>query len=205
MFKGFLTGFIIAVLAIALILYVYGRKSMSDMSSAKTDAFVESTTETSSIKNWIDYTPLSKKFTAKFPSSPQRALDRAIDAKTKEEKQYEMYISESSGNVFMISVISFLNTDKIKVEKTILKDIVDKMVTSNPGNTLEKIQYGTYQGRNDADFVITNKAYTITGRAFVDRNQLYVLSTLSKTTTESKNEFDYFINSFNLVPVPDGK
>lgn len=198
MFKGFLTGFIVIVFVIALLLYAYGKKTISNMSTAKTDAFVESTTTTSAIKDWVDYTPPNKKFTSKFPSIPQQALDRSVDVKTKEPKQYEMYVSESGGNIFMISVISFLNADKAKDQEAILRNIINDMVSSNPGNKLEKIEYGSYNGLKDADFVISNKAYAITGRAFVDANQLYVLSALSKTPTESKNEFDYFIKSFNL-------
>lgn len=199
MFKGFLTGFIVVVLAIAVILYAYGRKTLSNMSTAKTEAYVEST-ETPSFGNWSEYTPPTKKFTAKFPSSPQHATDKATDAKTKELKQYEMYISESEGKVFMISVISFLNADKAKKdEKAVLKSIVDDMVSSNSSNKLEKLQYGTFEGLNDVDFVIVNKSYAVVGRAFVDENQLYVLSALTKTPEESKREFNYFINSFKLT------
>ena len=121
-----------------------------------------------------------------------------------------MYISESNGKVFMISVIAFLNKDKVKNEETILKGIVDDMVSSNPGNKLEKIQYGNLDGHKTADFLISNTAYAITGKAFIDGNQLYVLSTLSKTPEEAKSEFDYFVKSFklmnneqaNLVPFP---
>lgn len=96
MFKGFLTGFIIIVFIIAIILYVYGRKTISGMSTPKTDAYVENTTDTSPspVKGWVEYIPPSKKFNAKFPSSPQNATDRSTDVRTKELKQYEMYISE---------------------------------------------------------------------------------------------------------------
>lgn len=99
----------------------------------------------------------------------------------------------------MISVISFLNVDKMKSDQSVLKNVIDDMVSSNPGNKLEKIQYGTYEDHKDADFLITNKSYAISGRAFVDGNQLYVLSSLSKTPEESKSEFDYFLRSFKLT------
>ena len=63
MFRGFLTAFIIIVLAIAFILYGYGKKTMTNMSSEKTDAFVDSTTVSPNaaaatlMKNWVDYAP----------------------------------------------------------------------------------------------------------------------------------------------------
>lgn len=198
MFKGFLTAFIIVILLMGLLLYAYGKKMMSNMTGAKTEAYVDRTTEVSSINHWVDYTPPSKKFSAKFPTSPQHATDRLTDTKTKEHKHYEMFISESNGKVFMISVISFINTDQLKDEEAILKSIIDDMVSSNPSNKLENIQYGSYQGLKDADFLITNNSYAITGLAFINKNQLYVISSLSKTPTETKNDFEYFVKSFNL-------
>lgn len=197
MFKGFLVGFILVVLLIALLLYVYGKNVLTNIASPKTDAYVESTLVPSH-DTWIQYTPLSKKFDSKFPATPQHATDRLIDEKTKELKQYEMFISESNGKVFMISVISFLNDDKVKDEETTLKNIIDDMVAAKSGNKLEKIQYGMYEGHKDAEFLITNNAYALTGIAFIDKNQLYVLTSLSSSPKESKNEFDYFVKSFKL-------
>lgn len=199
MFKGFLTWFIFIVLAIAFLLYIYGEKMLSNMTSATTEAYVDDSIKSNpAFQNWVDYNPPSKKFTSKFPSSPQHATDKALDSKTKEHKQYEMYISESNGRVFMISVISFLSHDKSNDGENVLKSIVDSMVSSNPGNKLEKIQIGSYQGKKDMDFLITNPSYAISGRALFADNQVYVLSVLSKTVEESKSDFDYFTKSFKI-------
>ncbi|QLH35092.1 MAG: hypothetical protein HWD61_02205 [Parachlamydiaceae bacterium] len=98
----------------------------------------------------------------------------------------------------MISVISFLASKKIEEDDKILRKIVDDMVSSNSSNKLDHIEYGTFEGHKDADFVITNPSFAIAGRAFVDRNQLYVLSALTKTPEESKNEFNHFAKTFKL-------
>lgn len=199
MFRGFVTGFIVLVLLIAFILYIYGQKTLSTIFSASQISAPGNTQVLdSSIKNWTDYTPPSKKFNAKFPSSPQHATDRSIDSGTLEPKEYEMYISESEGNVFMISVISFPKKNKLKNEEILLKSIVDDMVASNPNNKLEKIENGLSNDRKNVTFVITNTSYAITGQAFIDSNQLYVLSVLSKTQEDSKKQFDYFVKSFKL-------
>jgi hypothetical protein len=198
MFKGFFIGFIVLVLVIAILLYSYGSKTISNMTTPQTQAFVDSTTDAPGRKKWADYAPPSKKFNAKFPTLPQHATDRSLDSKTKELKQYEMYISESNGQVFMISVISFLNTDNVKDEENLIKRIVDDMVSSNPGNKLEKIQFGTHEGRKSADFVIVNSTYAILGKAFVNANQLYVISVLGKTPEDVKKDFDNFVASFKL-------
>lgn len=198
MFKGFLTGFIILALVITFILYAYGRKTVSQLSSPQTDAYVEKTTIPPEQETWTDYTPPSKKFSARFPLSPQHGTDRSIDSKTQEPKQYEMYVSENGGKVFMISIISFLDTNKKREDDDVLKNVVDDMVSANSGNKLDTIQYGNYEGHKKADFVITNKSFTIAARAFVDGNQLYVLSALAQTPEESKSEFDHFSKSFKL-------
>ena len=62
-----------------------------------------------------------------------------------------------------------------------------------------KIQFGTYEGHKKADFLITDTSYSLRGLAFVNGNQLYILSTISKSPTESKDEFDYFVKSFTLT------
>ena len=195
MFKGFLSWFVILCLLLALLLYIYGRKTLSNMTTAQTAAYVESTTDS---QNWVDYVPSSNKFKAKFPKLPQHAVDRSKDTKTQELKQYEMYVSENNGQVFMISVISFLEQKHGKDDEIIIKNVIDDMVSSNSGNKLEKIQFEDYKGLKDAIFVISNNNYSISGLAFVKSNQLYVLSTLAKTPEESKKEFDYFIKSFDL-------
>jgi len=115
---------------------------MFGMTSNSTENYVDKTLENPSVNHWIPYDPPSKKFSSKFPSPPQHATDRSLDAKTKEPKQYEMYISENNGKVFMISVISFLKGDKSLEGESVLKAVVDDMVASNPGNKLDKIQFG---------------------------------------------------------------
>jgi hypothetical protein len=195
MFKGFLVGFLIAVALLALILYVYGRKTMTDMSAPNTNTIVAQAIPQI---NWVPFTSPTKKFEAKFPSIPQHAIDRLIDPKTNESKEYEMYISETGGKVFMISIISYPKLDKIKDEEATLRKIIDDMVSSSKNNKLQNIQFGTYEGHKKADFLITDTAYALQGLAFVSGNQLYVISNISKSPTESKNEFDYFVKSFNL-------
>lgn len=205
MFRGLLTAFIVFAIATALILYAYGRKTVNHLSTVQTDEYVDLTTispaaaEAILMKNWIDYVPPSKKFSAKFPISPQHGTDRYKDSKTNEVKQYEMYISESNNKVFMISVIAFLNKESVQDEELILRNTINDMISSNPGNKLEKMQFGSHDDKKTADFMIDNDAYTITGRAFINGNHLYVLSTLSKTPEEAKTEFEYFVKSFKLM------
>lgn len=204
MFRGFLSGFIVLVLIIAFILYGYGTKTISDISTESKDAATSShAADIPAIKQWISYTPPSKKFSAKFPTMPQHATDRSTDSKTKEPKQYDMYVSEAYGKVYMIGVISFLKEDKIKDDEATLKSTIDDMVSSNPENKLEKVQFDTFNGQKAARFTIANGSYTILGRAFINKNDLYVLSAVSKNAPEeSQKDFDYFVNSIHLENEP---
>lgn len=204
MLKGFLSSFIIIVLIIAGILYIYGRKTLTDINTEASNQ-VENTKaadiEPKAMQQWMDYAPPSKKFSAKFPSLPQHAIDRSTDSKTQEPKQYDMYISEAYGKVYMIGVISFLKKEK-KDEEAILKSTVEDMVSSNPSNKLEKIQYDKLDGHKMASFLISNNSYSIQGRAFMDKNELYVLSSITKNPNESQKDFEYFVSSFKLNAEP---
>jgi hypothetical protein len=198
MTKTFFTAFLFLTLLVALGLYFYGTKTISEMNTPKITEFVKQTEQPDPV-NWIDFHPASNKFQAKFPANPQQATDRALDTKTKEPKQYEMYISEYNGEIYMISVISFPATESIKDEDATIEGIIHDMVASNPGNKLVSVKPGVYRGSKDRDFIITNPDYTITGRTIIEKNHLFVLSALAKTAANSKKDgSDYFLNSFKI-------
>nr|WP_166157443.1 hypothetical protein [Neochlamydia sp. AcF84]NGY95657.1 hypothetical protein [Neochlamydia sp. AcF84] len=199
MFKSFLVGSIIISLIGAFTLYGYGKNTVDHMFLASKNSYNENSSVSEPIlEGWIDYIPASKSFISKFPTLPQHATDRALDSKTKESKQYEMYVSENNDHVFMISVISFLDVNKIRDGEKVLKKVVDDMVVSNPGNRLEKFQQGSLEDIKNVEFLITNESYTIKGHAFLAKNKLYVLSVLSKSVAEPSAEFEYFFKSFKI-------
>jgi hypothetical protein len=199
MFKSFLVGSIIVSLIGAFTLYGYGKNIVDDMFLVSKNSYKENSSVSEPVlEGWIDYIPASKSFASKFPTIPQHATDRALDSKTKESKQYEMYVSENNDHVFMISVISFLDVNKIRDSEKALKNIVDDMVVSNPGNRLEKFQQGSLEDIKNVEFLITNESYTIKGRAFLAKNKLYVLSVLSKSAADPSLEFECFFKSFKI-------
>lgn len=206
MFKSFLIGFIVLVLLVAIVLYGYGKRVMSNMSSPKVDEYVEETTVVPSDLNWIDYSPNSKKFSAKFPALPRQAKEHLTDIKTKETKEYEIYVNETDGKIFMISVIAALNSAKDQTEDAMLNDLVNNMVAANPSNKLESIRHGLFDGHKDVDFVITNPYFVMKGKAVADNEELYVLTSITRNAGEGKSEYNYFVNSFKLKnSAPIGK
>lgn len=199
MFKNFLVGFVLLCLLAGVVLFAYGKRVVNRMSSPQTDAYVTDSTIIPSNLNWIDFTPTTNKFSVKLPAMPQQGKDRLTDVKTKEQKDYEMYVSKNNDTVFMVSVISFTQSNQDKTEDAILNDVIQDMVASNPANKLENVRHGLIDGHKDVDFVINNDNYVLAGRAIIANKQLYVLSALANNIEATKSpEYNYFLNSFKL-------
>lgn len=153
------------------------------------------------LQKWKEFSPPSNKFKVLFPAVPQHAQEKLQDPNTKENRQYEMYVSEKDdGTIFMISAITMLDNTNPKIDDTVLKNVINDLLASNPKNKVNKIEKGTYKGNSSLEFSIRNDQVNIDGRAFLVGNTLYILTSAAKIENYHKPEFDLFANSFELQP-----
>jgi hypothetical protein len=147
---------------------------------------------------WKDFKAPNLKFSVMVPSYPQNAKQTMKDPKTKDVRKYDMYVSEKDdGSLFMISLIQF--PDSKETPEYIQKSVVNDLLASNPQNQLKSMKVGDYKGKKTLDFSIVNNDMTVDGMAFSDGDTLYLLSAIFKNSAYHPEEYQYFINSFDLT------
>lgn len=198
------TFIVIAVIVIAvIILFFIGNYQQSSPETAKSQSLLESAVQANIKKNWHEYTPASKAFKVFLPGRPQEVTDRIFDPATGEWHRYTTIIAASpGGTAFMLSVITFHHSPTEKDLKDMISDILARKKT----NKLHYIRETTFQNAPALDFSISSGEVQILGKVFARGNEVYVLSMIGNVTAPSKQEYDYFMNSFSIeIPTPPEK
>lgn len=147
--------------------------------------------------SWRDFKAPDGKFSVMVPAFPQNAKQSMKDPKTKQPRQYDMYVAEKdNGTIFMISIITFVNNTE--TPELLQKSVVNDLLTANPTNQLKTMKVGDYKGLKTMDFSIENGNMTIEGMTFSKGETLYLLSAIFPNTVYNPEEFRYFVNSFDL-------
>lgn len=149
--------------------------------------------------DWKDFTPSSNKFKVRVPILPQQATETVSDPLTRHTRLYDMYVSqEADGTIYMVSSIQFQDKRDTLDPQGLLKNTVNDMMRSNLDNSLVKSQSTIYDGFPAQDFVIQNPQMTMEGKAFLDHETLYILTTIENGKNYKPEDFNYFIKSFQL-------
>lgn len=154
-----------------------------------------------SSETWHSYTSPNQEFRVLMPGRPIHASDSIKDPKTKEIKQYEIFISnKEDGTLYSINLISFPQNEKKELDDQFLENVLTEMLNSNPDNKIKSITPTNFDERKAFDFVVDTANTSIYGKAFLKNKTLYVLSTTSaKKDNLNLQEFDFFLKSFQFT------
>lgn len=156
--------------------------------------------------DWREFVPKSEKFKVTFPAPPQYAKEAIEIPGTNLLRRYEMYVSEKlDGDVFMISLISYPEGYDISNSKQLLRELIEEMKISKPGNQIKKLNEKTFQKQEALEFNIANPKFGVEGVAFLLDRTVYLLTYVADTADFSMNEYEHFIHSFQLMGVPVSK
>ena len=135
-----------------------------------------------------------------FPVIPQHANETVKDPETNVVRKYDMYVAQrNDGALFMITRIGFSHMKSDLDPEKIMKEMMDDMISTNPQNELRTMTATTYKGFKALDFAFGNNELTVDVKTFVDGNTLYILSWMVKNQNYNLNEYNFFINSFDLI------
>lgn len=158
----------------------------------------------SQFHNWHEFTAPGK-FKVLLPTLPQHATERQEDPKTRSTKMYDMYVSQQpNGTLYMINQISLLDKQARKIDENTLTNVINDVVTANPDSKINLMQMGKFHEHPAIDFAIENSKVSIDGKAFLVDDVLYLLTMVSKPDDHNKDEFSFFVNSFDLMPESTG-
>lgn len=161
--------------------------------------------DTAPFSDWHDFRAPTGKFAVRLPVLPQHATQTVVDPKTKQSRFYDMYVSQTDDNrIFMISLITFPEDGK-EAPEMVQKTIVNDMLASNPKNQLKSMKVGDFHNFKTLDFTIENPDMTLVGTTFMNGPTLYLLTTIFNANNYNAKDYDYFINSFNLLTPAESK
>ncbi|MBA2369411.1 MAG: hypothetical protein H0V82_10375 [Candidatus Protochlamydia sp.] len=150
--------------------------------------------------DWNEFTPKTGLFKVRLPSTPQFANETVNIPGTDLKRLYEMYAAEKiNGAVFMVSVITYPPSFPITNNQELLHEVIDELVASNTNNRLLETRDGEFKSHPNVDFHMVNKEYDIEGKAFLVGKIMYVLTYVVKNTDYDTNDYQYFLNSFELT------
>lgn len=158
---------------------------------------VSESTNDSDVHTWHEFEHPDKKFKVLVPSLPQHATQKLEDPTTKNNRKYDMFVSQKdNGTIFMISIISSEN--EAKINEDTLKNIIHELAAGTQNSKVKMMEMGKYKDHQAIDFSIENDTVNIDGKAFVVGNTLYILTSVAKKEFYQKPDFDFFVNSFEL-------
>ncbi len=148
---------------------------------------------------WKEFSAPSGKFNVTLPLMPQQASQTVTDPVTKQTRYYDMYVSqEMDGTSYMISAVTFQDKSLTSNPQLLMETILNDILKSNPENKLINSKFGQYNGMQAMDFIVKNPATTMQGKAFLDQQTLYILSSIENNQNYNQNDFDHFTKSFEL-------
>lgn len=189
-----------AVVLVAGLLLFRGSQKEGNSPIAALQKENKESLDTTEFQSWHEFVSPTGDFSVSFPALPQHAAETLKDPKTKEPRQYDMYVAEKgNGTIFMISVIKLLDSAPAKLQEEMLPSVINDMMSSSPKSRLKTMKMGRYQEYPSIDFSFENEQINVDGKAFISGNTLYLLTSIAKLADYKRNEFDYFINSFKLM------
>lgn len=159
-----------------------------------------SQSEIDRFSTWKPFIPASRLFKASLPYKPQYGKDAIAIPNSDKMRRFDMYASENiDGSLFLISMITYppeINVSQDADE--ILQKNVEEIVANKPGNRLSKMNKGVFKAFKALDFDFENQKYQVSGKAFVNGNIVYILTYSTIDKKVDPEEFNYFIDSFQL-------
>lgn len=155
----------------------------------------------SSFSYWKEFRPASGKFQVTLPSTPRYVKDMIPVPNSDKKRLYEIYVSEKlDGTVFMISAITYPSEMNTEDNETILKGMVDELMLAQPESKLSALYKAEHQAKPAYNFDIDNNDFKIHGKTFLVGKTLYVLSSIFLKDNDVREEYDFFVDSFVLLP-----
>jgi hypothetical protein len=170
--------------------------------SDKTDKTIERLTEYFTSEEWKEFNSTIGQFKVLFPVYPEYSVETMPIPDTQEEITVNMYIAgQSDGTTYMVGIGSYSLEIPGGYETEMSEDGVNGVVASTEGNELVSSKLVTFRGYQAIDFLIQNKKENveIKGKSFLAGQTLYELFVGYYPEKYNENDYNKFINSFQLL------
>lgn len=191
-------GIIVVCLALLGAALLYIRQGTKDSQKAP---LASSVSQVDAFKTWQEFKPQSGLFKVSLPHRPQYAKDLVPIPGTSQNRRYDMYASEDiDGTLYLISVITYPAESETPEEgEDILKQIVDELMKTKPGNQLSMLKDNPFKNQHALDFSFVNRDFYVEGKIFMIGKTVYVLNYVTRKENLHQEDFQHFLDSFELT------
>lgn len=150
--------------------------------------------------DWKNYKYPQSGFAIDFPKKPEYVQQSVDIPKSKLKISYETYLSEPTDNVvFVVSVWNYPGQIDMSKPEVNLQDGFNGMISALPGSETKSMKIQDFEGFKALEFLVQNENIFFQGKLILVHNTLYQVFTVYKNTEDMKNNFNHFINSFELI------
>lgn len=194
------TIWLVSVAVVAVLVLIVFRSTQDEKNLSAPETKQQAAPDDSEFQNWHEFTAPSGDFKVLLPALPQHAAETLNDPKTKESRQYDMYVSEkANGSIFMISMIRLLGEVPEKLDENMLPTVINDMMAASPKSKLKAMQMGRFKDYPAIEFSFENEQVSVDGKAFIAGSTLFLLTSVAKQNDRQPQEFNFFTNSFQLL------
>ena len=97
-------------------------------------------------------------------------------------------------------MISFPGKPSSVLDNEFLQNLIKEMLTTNPKNQIKDLKTSEWHKGKAVDFDLENEGASVNGKAFIEGDTVYVLSVATTPEFANPQEFNFFVNSFQLMP-----
>lgn len=152
-------------------------------------------------EDWKKFSSTQNGFTVDLPTIPDHVSQKVDIPQTDLSIKYDTYISEPSESVvYVISVWYYPAEIDMSKPEVNLQDGFGGMLSALPGSQVLKMEIGEIKGDFKAlDFLVKHEDVFFQGKLILVYNTLYQVFSVYKENMDVKQNYDRFIDSFNLV------
>jgi hypothetical protein len=154
---------------------------------------------------WRDFHSPAGRCRVKFPSNPEHVSQKLTTPEIGYDMRYDAYISAlDKQTVFMLLVAQYPEYVDQTYAQLSLEAFLNGILTYNPDNQLIFADLLLVNGHEALDFFIRAGGVYFKGRALMVKNSLYLIAMECDVQIYDEQNYNQFVNSFQLV-IPELK
>lgn len=150
--------------------------------------------------SWNQYYAQRNQYRISFPESPEH-MQQTLSSGDSYDMKYDVYVAANQQReVYMVLVAQYPEFVDDSYAELSLETFLNGILQQNPGNQLIFADLTDVQGFKALDFFIRSKDNVyFKGRAIMAQNQLYLLAMECEVHNYVESNYNYFVNSFQIV------
>ncbi len=156
---------------------------------------------TSKNTEWQQFYAVANNYRVAFPERPEHLQQTLSSQDEQFDMKYDVYVAANNQReVYMVLVAQYPDFVDDSYAELSLETFLNGILHQNAGNQLIFADLVEVQGYKGLDFFIkSSDGVYFKGRAVMAKNQLYLLAMECEVQNYVESNYNYFVNSFQIV------